>query len=76
MAMARAQMSISGLGDSAAGLFVILSSGITTAAYNLGGMSWLIVHVVEMEKFFILGAGGKASPYPHLIITQSSPNQP
>ena len=57
MAMKRASMSISGLGDSAAGLFVILSSGITTAAYNLGGMSWLIVHVVEMEKFFVMGCG-------------------
>jgi len=44
MAMKRVTMSISSIGDSAAGLFVILSSGISTAAFNLGGLNWLIVH--------------------------------
>ena len=57
MAMERVTLSISGLGDSAMGLVVILASGITTAAYDLGGMSWLLVQLVDMEQFFVLGCG-------------------
>jgi hypothetical protein len=56
-AMSRVTGVVSGLGDSCAGLFVILASGVTTAAYDLGGLSWLVVHVVEMEKFFVIGTG-------------------
>merc|ERR1712166_1051989 len=56
-AMSRVTSVVSGLGDSCAGLFVILSSGITTAAYNLGGMNWLVMHLVEMEKYFVCGSG-------------------
>eukprot|EP01043_Picozoa_sp_COSAG02_P021702 COSAG02_NODE_1110_length_14511_cov_30.804122_1_plen_2917_part_00 len=56
-AMDRVSGSVSGLGDSAMGLVSILIASITSTAYDLGGSSWLIVHLVEMENFFILGSG-------------------
>ena len=48
---------VGGLGDSAVGLVTILVAGMTSTAMDLGGTSWLIVHLVEMENFFILGSG-------------------
>jgi hypothetical protein len=57
-AMDRVSGSVSGLGDSAMGLVTILIASITATAYDLGGRSWLIVHLVDMENFFILGSGG------------------
>lgn len=56
-AMNRVSGSVSGLGDSAMGLVTILIASITSTAYDLGGYSWLIVHLVEMENFFVLGSG-------------------
>ena len=56
-AMDRVSGSVSGLGDSALGLVSILVASVTATAYDLGGKSWLIVHLVEMENFFILGSG-------------------
>lgn len=60
-AMDRVSASVSSLGDSAAGLIAILGAGITATAYDLGGTMWLLVHVVEMEQYFVLGAGGVIS---------------
>ena len=60
-AMDRVSASVSSLGDSAAGLITILGASITATAYDLGGTMWLLVHVVEMEQYFILGAGGVIS---------------
>jgi len=57
-AMSRISGTVNGLGDSAAGLISVLGSGIVASAYDLGGMSWLLTHVVEMEKFFVMGSGG------------------
>jgi hypothetical protein len=45
-AMARVQATIMGLGSSALGLAVILWSGLTTTAFKLGGMPWLLTHLV------------------------------
>lgn len=56
-AMDRVVGSVSSIGDSAAGLVSILGASIVATAYDLGGTSWLLVHVVEMEQYFILGAG-------------------
>eukprot|EP01048_Picozoa_sp_COSAG05_P010881 COSAG05_NODE_985_length_6290_cov_2.922953_5_plen_96_part_00 len=55
--MQRTSDVVSGLGDSAMGLVAILTSGISTAAFTLGGLPWLLTNVVAMEKYFILGAG-------------------
>eukprot|EP01046_Picozoa_sp_COSAG06_P011011 COSAG06_NODE_618_length_13744_cov_19.800220_3_plen_202_part_00 len=57
MAMKQITMTIGGLGDSCAGLFAILASGITAAAYDLGGIDWLVVKICEMEKFFVITCG-------------------
>jgi hypothetical protein len=56
-AMSRVTGTVSGLGDSAMGLITILASGVTAMSYDLGGMPWLLVNVVSMEKFFVLGSG-------------------
>ena len=60
-AMDRVAGSVSSLGDSAAGLLTILGASITATAYDLGGKNWLLVHAVEMEHYFIIGAGGVIS---------------
>ena len=39
------------------GMLTMLMAGVTATAYDLGGMSWLVVHIVEMEKFFVSGSG-------------------
>ena len=57
MAMKKITMSVSGLGDSCAGLCAILASGVTAAAYELGGIDWLVVKICEMEKFFVMSCG-------------------
>ena len=56
-AMDRVAGGVSAIGDSAAGLLSILSAAVVATAYDLGGKNWLLVHVVEMEQYFILGAG-------------------
>lgn len=57
LAMKKITLTVSGLGDSCAGLFAILASGVTAAAYELGGIDWLVVKVCEMEKFFVMSCG-------------------
>ena len=57
LAMQKVTMTVSGLGDSCAGLFAILASGVTAAAYELGGMDWLVVKICDMEKFFVMSCG-------------------
>jgi Ca2+-binding EF-hand superfamily protein len=49
-AMARVSGVVSGLGDSCTGMFVILVSGLMTASYDLGGISYLVTKVVEMVR--------------------------
>lgn len=49
---------IAALGDSAMGLLFILGSGLYSAAYDMGGMSWLITNIVSMERHILLACGG------------------
>jgi Ca2+-binding EF-hand superfamily protein len=56
-AIAKVEATVNGLGDSAMGLITILGASISATAFNLGGMSWLLTNLVNMEKFFVLGAG-------------------
>lgn len=56
-AMSAVTATVNGLGDSAIGLVGVLGGGIAAAAYKLGGMSWFLTHLVQMEKYMVLGAG-------------------
>ena len=56
-ALLRVSAAVSGLGDSSLGLLAALASGIATAAYDMGGVNWLIVNIVDMESFFVLNSG-------------------
>ena len=39
------------------GLIFILGSGLYSAAYDMGGMSWLITNIVAMEKHILMACG-------------------
>eukprot|EP01049_Picozoa_sp_SAG25_P026315 SAG25_NODE_13025_length_272_cov_0.809249_1_plen_90_part_11 len=55
--MYRVTGTVSGLDAYAIGVITILACEVTAMSYDLGGMPWLLVNVVSMEKFFVLGSG-------------------
>ena len=55
-AASRVRDMILALGNSTSGLAVILLSGLTTTAFNLGGISWLLTHVSNFSPNFTTSA--------------------